>query len=68
MLLLGLIKYGSRELAWDLELYGNIFIMNKITKNRFEIILRNFHWMNTFGVTQQQRNEKNKEQPYWTIL
>ena len=49
VLLLGVIKLPSREMAWDAK-YGQQFIIQLMTKTRFEDILSCLHWTNAHGL------------------
>ena len=66
VLFLGVIKLPSREMAWDVK-YGQHFIIQLMTKTRFEGILSCLHWANAHGVAQSERSQRNKANSFWSV-
>ena len=66
--MLGLIKIPSRRYAWSKnDFYWNPWITERMSRNRFEAILSNLHWLDSLNVTPQQRSKKNKENSFWSV-
>ena len=64
---LGMNRSSSREYAWENELFGSRFCMDGMSKTRFERILSMLHWQNTYGISDADRRERNRVDPFWTI-
>ena len=66
VLFLGIWKVPSRSMAWDPK-HGHQFVMQMMTKTRFEDILSCLHWESAHGMGQQERSQKNKANSFWSV-
>jgi len=66
ILFLGLVKYPSVDDAWVGKGSGT-WLPSIMSKWRFQMILQNWHWIDTSQFTAAERKVKNKEKPFWAV-
>ena len=65
---LGIVKYPSRGMAWRKDnKYGSPWVRSMMFQERFEVILKNWRWVDTSLLTDAERKQKNKENCFWTV-
>jgi len=64
--LLGLVKHPSYLDAWS-GITASHFMMSMMTATRFKEIWEHLHFTNTRQYTQEQREERNKADPFWVV-
>jgi hypothetical protein len=63
----GLVKIPVRRLAWSKSSKFFLpWVANLISRDRFEQILTSLHIERTHDLSEAQRKEKNRANPYWT--
>jgi hypothetical protein len=64
---LGLIKYPTREIAFEDSPHGNAFIMSIMTKKRFDDIIKCWRYEDYSKTTPEQRKELKVGNPFWAV-
>lgn len=65
---LGLISYtGLRQKLWENSWKGNQFVRAVMTYNRFEMILRAWHYMDYGEYTAEEIKQNKKNDPFWPV-
>ena len=68
ILYLGIVKLPTRRAAWsNSERYGVPFLKNLMSGRRFEAILRNLHYINTAGMTREEKAARGAESSFWQV-
>ena len=67
ILSLGVIKYPNRDIAWESSSFGNQFIKELMTKDRFNQIIRCWRYENYENTTSSQRKAFRAASPFWGL-
>ena len=65
---LGLIKFtGRRQKLWENTKKGNAFVRSIMSQNRFETILKAWHYVNYGEYSADEIKEKKAADPFWPV-
>lgn len=64
---MGIVQRPSRKSYWGGGNFGDSFVPNIMSRNRFFDITLNLHWTNTTNMSEEERKQKNKQDGFWTI-
>ena len=65
---LGIVRLPNRRAAWsNNERYCVPFLKNLMSGKRFEAILRNLHYVNTAGMTQEEKATRGADSSFWQV-
>ena len=68
VLYMGIHKLPNRDMYWrKFGPFKTDFVRKCFTKNRFDIICKVLHYTDTSTLTNEQRRQLNRENPYWTV-
>ena len=66
-LYMGISGRPDRRMYWNRGFFGDKFVSGVMSRDRFESISTNLHWLDTFDVSPDERLAKNIEDSFWSI-
>jgi hypothetical protein len=68
ILYMGITRLPQRHMYWSRNMkYNSKYIGNIMSRERFCMLLKCFHYVDTSSLTQYERASKNKSNPFWTV-
>jgi hypothetical protein len=64
---MGINQKPDRNLYWSKGIYGDLYVKQVMSRDRFMAIQAHLHWTDTSGLSQADRKAKNKEDSFWTV-
>lgn len=65
---LGVVKYPRRGMPWmKTGKYSSPWIRSMMYEHRFEQLLRAWHWTDTSELSQKEREDRNKDNCFWSV-
>ena len=68
ILYIGVVKMPEIVMFWSKNsIFRNEVVHRIMSRNRFEAIASNLHWLDASGISAEERKRRNKADGFWTI-
>ncbi len=67
ILYMGVVKLGSKEDYWRHDTRKQVFVYSRMRFSRFNAIVKCMHYEDTSLLSQEERQRRNADDPFWTI-